>query len=137
MAASHDADPNLFSSYAAVNAAGTAMTLLVLNKNPNNGVQTAFALNGFVPSQVTTYTLSKALPTQIVCVRATAMDKYVELAGIFRNPAGYKRKLGQDTDSRVGLESGHHHGSIWRNGNVATKDYFWFRNRDAGIAAIG
>ena len=65
VAATHDADPNLFSSFAAVNAAGTSMTLLVVNKDPANAVTTALALNGFTPSQVTSYTLSAASPSAI------------------------------------------------------------------------
>jgi fibronectin type 3 domain-containing protein len=66
VAASNDGDPNLFSSYAAVNAAGTSMTLLFLNKDPQNTVQVQFALNGFVASQMTTYTLLPSSPTSSV-----------------------------------------------------------------------
>ena len=46
-------NPNLFSSYAALNSTGTAMTLLVLNKDPQNSANVAFTLNGFTPSSVT------------------------------------------------------------------------------------
>jgi hypothetical protein len=66
VSASHDGDPNLFSSYAAVNPAGTSMTLLLVNKDPVNAVMTALATNGFTPSQVTSYTLSSAAPNTIV-----------------------------------------------------------------------
>jgi hypothetical protein len=66
VSATHDADPNLFSSYAAVSPTGTSMTLLVLNKDPANAVTAALALNGFTPTQVTPYALSKASPNSIV-----------------------------------------------------------------------
>lgn len=59
-------DPNLFSSYAALNPAGTQMTVLVLNKDPSNTNQVTFAFNGFTPKQVKSYTLSSTNPTQIV-----------------------------------------------------------------------
>jgi hypothetical protein len=62
----NDGNPNLFSSYAALNAAGTTMTVMVLNKNPGSAVSAQFALNGFTPGQVTTYTLSPKTPNQIV-----------------------------------------------------------------------
>ena len=62
----NDANPNLFSSYAAVNSAGTTMTLMVLNKDPQNAVQTQFTFNGFVPASVAAYTLSQSSPNSIV-----------------------------------------------------------------------
>ena len=70
LSATHDADPNLFSSFAAVNAAGTAMTMVVVNKDPANTVTAALALNGFTPSQVTSYTLSAASPGTIAASTA-------------------------------------------------------------------
>jgi len=59
-------DPNLFSSYSALDATGKTLTMLVVNKDPANTVQAQFALNGFTPGQVTSYTLSSANPTKIV-----------------------------------------------------------------------
>ncbi len=61
----NDGNPSLFSSYAAVNAAGTQMTLLVLNKYPANTVSGQFAFNGFTPSSVVSYTLAQTTPTTI------------------------------------------------------------------------
>jgi len=58
-------NPNLFSSYAALNSNGTAMTLLVLNKDPQNSANVSFTLTGFTPSSVTTYTLASTVPTAI------------------------------------------------------------------------
>jgi Glycoside hydrolase family 44 len=66
VSATNDGNPNLFSSYAALNSAGTTLTLMVINKSPQASVQTQFAVNGFTPKQVTTYTLSPKSPTKIV-----------------------------------------------------------------------
>ncbi len=68
---SNNGDPDLFSSYAALNPAGTQMTLLILNKDPSNADQVTFALSGFTPKQVTSYTLSSTNPTQIVASSTT------------------------------------------------------------------
>ena len=68
----HNGDPNLFSSYAALNANGTSMTILVLNKDPSNADQVRFSFNGFTPSQVTSYTLSSTNPSQIVASKTSA-----------------------------------------------------------------
>jgi hypothetical protein len=66
VADTNSADPNLFSSYAAINAAGTMMTVMVLNKAPGTTYAGQFAIDGFVPAKVTTYTLSQNNPTQIL-----------------------------------------------------------------------
>jgi len=58
-------NPNLFSSYAALNSNGATMTLLVLNKDPQNSANVSFTLTGFTPSSVTTYTLASTVPTAI------------------------------------------------------------------------
>ncbi|HKF07013.1 MAG TPA: glycoside hydrolase family 44 protein [Candidatus Sulfotelmatobacter sp.] len=67
----NNGDPNLFSSYAALNPTGTQMTVLVLNKDPSNTNQVTFAFNGFTPKQVRSYTLSSANPTRIVASQTT------------------------------------------------------------------
>ncbi len=66
VAAFHDGDPNTFSSYAAVDPAGTQMTVLTINKNPSASVQAQINLNGFTPSQVTTFALAQTSPNSIV-----------------------------------------------------------------------
>jgi glycosyl hydrolase family 44 len=66
VSATHDADPSLFSTYAALNSAGTVLTIMVLNKDPANGAQVVFTTNGFTPTNFTTYTLSQTSPTAIV-----------------------------------------------------------------------
>lgn len=76
----NNGDPNLFSSYAALNSTGTAITLLVLNKDPSNTDQVHFAFNGFTPQQVTSYTLSSANPTQIVASKPSAWSSSISFA---------------------------------------------------------
>lgn len=66
VADANNGNPDLFSSYAAINAAGTSMTMLVLNKDPANSAQVQFAVTGFTPKKMTTYTLSSTNPSQIV-----------------------------------------------------------------------
>ncbi len=64
--ATHNADPNLFSTYAALNSTGTTLTITVLNKDPGNSAQVQFTTTAFTPTSVTTYTLSQSSPGQIV-----------------------------------------------------------------------
>ena len=66
VSAKHNADPDLFSTYAALNSAGTSLTILVLNKDPGNPVPVQFTTTGFSPSSFTTYTLSQSSPKAIV-----------------------------------------------------------------------
>jgi len=66
VAVSHNGNPNLFSTYAALNSSGTVLTIMVLNKDPGNLAQVTFATNGFTPASETSYTLSQSLPTSIV-----------------------------------------------------------------------
>lgn len=55
---SNTGDPDLFTSYAALNSPGTAMTIMVINKDPGNSAKVAFNLSGFTPTTYTAYTLS-------------------------------------------------------------------------------
>ncbi len=77
--ATNDGNPNLVSSFAAVDPAGKTLTLMVVNKTPGAVVNAQFALNGFTPSQVTTYTLSKKKPTTIVASGTQAWSSTVLL----------------------------------------------------------
>ncbi len=61
----NNGNPNLFSSYAGINAAGTAMSVLVLNKDPQNTAQVTFAFSGYTPTSFATYTLASSNPTAI------------------------------------------------------------------------
>jgi hypothetical protein len=58
VADTNNGNRNLFSSFAAINPAGTAMTLMVLNKDPNNQAQVTFSLPGFTASTYKAYTLA-------------------------------------------------------------------------------
>jgi Glycoside hydrolase family 44/Fibronectin type III domain len=76
----NNGDPNLFSSYAALNSTGTAMTLLVLNKDQQNNANVTFALNGFTPSTVVSYTLAASAPTTITASSSHAWSSTVSVA---------------------------------------------------------
>jgi hypothetical protein len=76
----NNGNPDLFSSYAALNSTGTAMTILVLNKDPSNSVQTQFSLSGFTPKQVTSYTLASTSPTKIVASTVAAWSSTMTFA---------------------------------------------------------
>ncbi len=76
----NNGDPDLFSSYAALNSTGTSLTLLVLNKDPANSVQAQFTTNGFTPQNVTSYTLASTNPTQIVASTTGAWSSTVTFA---------------------------------------------------------
>jgi len=60
--ATHNGDPNLFSTYAALNSTGTTLTIMVLNKDPVNAAQVTFTTTGFTPINMRTYTLSQSSP---------------------------------------------------------------------------
>jgi hypothetical protein len=64
--ANHNANPDLFSAFAATNPAGTELTLMVVNKSPTNAADVAFDIAGFKPAEMKTYTLSSAAPKTIV-----------------------------------------------------------------------
>lgn len=66
VSATHNADPNLFSTYAALNATATTLTIMVVNKDPVNTAQVQFTTTGFNPTNVTSYSLSQSSPTSIV-----------------------------------------------------------------------
>jgi hypothetical protein len=64
VSATNTADPGLFSTYAALDATGHTLTVMVVNKDPQNAAQVQFTLNGFNPTDVTTYTLAPAANNQ-------------------------------------------------------------------------
>jgi hypothetical protein len=53
----NNGNSDLFTSYAALDSTGTVMTIMVLNKDPNNAAQVTFDLAGFNASTYTAYTL--------------------------------------------------------------------------------
>ena len=65
VAATHNGDPNLFSSYASAGIGVGTPKIMVINKDPQNSVQVQFALKDFNPTDFTSYTLAAAYPTGI------------------------------------------------------------------------
>jgi hypothetical protein len=80
ISAANTGDPDLFSSYAALDPTGKILTAMILNKDPNNTTEVQFAVNGFTPQQVTTYTLSSTNPTQIVASTKQAWTPTINFA---------------------------------------------------------
>jgi fibronectin type 3 domain-containing protein len=68
VAATNSGNPDLFSGYAAVNSAGNTMTVLVLNKDPQNPVSVQFTLNHFNPVTFVAYTLASTAPNAITAL---------------------------------------------------------------------
>jgi len=66
IAATHNANPNLFSVYASLAPSGTQLKLVVINKDPHNAAQVTFALNNFRATSFQAFTLSQASPHSIV-----------------------------------------------------------------------
>jgi hypothetical protein len=66
VSATDNGDPDLFSVYAALTPTGSALTMMVINKDPANAAQVTFTLNHFSPSTFTAYTLSQSSPGAIV-----------------------------------------------------------------------
>jgi hypothetical protein len=80
VSATNTGDPDLFSSYAALNSTGKILTAMILNKDPNNTNQVTFSTNGFTPQQVTTYTLASTNPTKIVASATRAWTPTMSFA---------------------------------------------------------
>ena len=73
-------NPNLFSSYAAVDSTGTKMTVMIINRDPETSAQVSFNLNGFTPSSVTSYTLASTVPNTIAVSSASSWSSPVTVA---------------------------------------------------------
>ena len=65
VSATNNGNSALFSSFASLDSAGTTMTVMILNKDPQNTAQVTFNLSGFSPSTYTAYTLSSTASTSI------------------------------------------------------------------------
>jgi hypothetical protein len=76
----NNGNPSLFSSYAALNSAGTTLTIVVLNKDPANAAQVGFTTTGFTPTNVTTYTISQSSPSAIVAGTSQAWSSSMAFA---------------------------------------------------------
>ena len=80
VSATNDGNPSLFSSYAALNAAGTTLTVMIVNKDPQNAVLAQITPTGFTPASVTSYTLSQASPSSIVASSSQAWSSNISFA---------------------------------------------------------
>jgi hypothetical protein len=76
----NDGNKNLVSTFAAMDTSGKTLTVMVLNKAPGATLAAQFAVNGFTPSQVTTYTLGPKNPTKIVPASTQAWTSSLTLA---------------------------------------------------------
>jgi hypothetical protein len=70
----NNGNPNLFSSYAGLNATGTVMTIMVLNEDPANPAQVTFNLNGFSATTYTAYSISSTAAGSIAASASTAWN---------------------------------------------------------------
>ncbi len=66
------ANPDVFVSYAALDATGTMVTIMVLNKDPNNTANVSFSLNSFNASTYSAYTVGSTSPGAITAAASTA-----------------------------------------------------------------
>ena len=74
VSATHNADPNLFSVYASLAPTGSALKMMVVNKDPANSAQVTFTLNNFTPTTVTSCTLSQTSPGSITASSSQAWN---------------------------------------------------------------
>jgi len=65
ISAQHNANPDLFNSYAALDSSGTVMTIMILNKDDSNSANVTFNLNGFNATTYTAYTLKSTSSSAI------------------------------------------------------------------------
>ena len=65
-------NPDLFVSYAALDATGNTMTIMVLNKDAGNKANVTFNLNGFSASTYRAYTVASTNPSAITPAASTA-----------------------------------------------------------------
>jgi Glycoside hydrolase family 44 len=61
----NNGNPDLFSSYAALDSTAKTLTVMVLNKDPQNATRVQVALSGFNPASFVSYTLASSAPTKI------------------------------------------------------------------------
>jgi hypothetical protein len=80
VSATNDGNADLVSSFAAMDSAGKTLTVMVLNKAPSTTLAAQFAITGFTPAQVTTYTLGPKNRMKIVASSPQAWLSSVTLA---------------------------------------------------------
>ena len=72
VADTNSGNSDLFSSYAALNATGNMITIMVLNKDPANTANVTFNLSGFSASSFVAYTLASTASTTITASSSAA-----------------------------------------------------------------
>ncbi|HEY2857157.1 MAG TPA: glycoside hydrolase family 44 protein [Terracidiphilus sp.] len=65
-------NPDLVNGFAALDSTGTKLTIMVLNKDPNNAANVTFNLNGFNAATCTAYTLASTNPGAITTSASAA-----------------------------------------------------------------
>jgi len=65
VADTNNGNPDLFSSYAALDSTGKTLTVMVLNKDPQNSALVQLAFSSFHPTSFVSYTLASSAPTTI------------------------------------------------------------------------
>jgi hypothetical protein len=80
VSATNSGNPDFFSSYASVDATGTTLTVILINKDPQQTVPVQVALPNFSATSATTYTLSSSDPTHIVASGPESMTQFWDVA---------------------------------------------------------
>jgi Glycoside hydrolase family 44 len=70
----NNGNSNLFTSFASLNSTGTTMTIMVLNKDPNNAANVTFNLSGFSASTYVAYTLATSASSAISASTSAAWN---------------------------------------------------------------
>lgn len=68
----------LLTSYAALDSAGTTMTIMVINKDDSNSAHVTFNLNGFNASSYTAYTLASTASCARLPAFCTSLISWTE-----------------------------------------------------------
>jgi fibronectin type 3 domain-containing protein len=76
----NNGNPNLFSSYASLDPTGKTMTVVVLNKDPQNTAQVQFAFNGYTPTSFISYSFSSAAPSAITASSSQSWNATMNFA---------------------------------------------------------
>ncbi len=114
VSATHNADPDLFSAYAALNSTGNVLTILVLNKDPANTSQVQFTTTGFTPSSLYGVHAVAEFSNIYSGFSFELLVIDTELRALHCNAARDLRQLGEHSQHRMGFESGRDHGSCRR-----------------------
>jgi Glycoside hydrolase family 44 len=72
ISATNTGNPALLSSYAALDSSGKTLTVMVLNKDPNNTAQIHFDLSGFTATSFVSYTLASTASSNITASASQA-----------------------------------------------------------------